>query len=218
MPASGDVYQVKVVGTLNGQLYNNVFWYRMYIYDDTVAIPASPLVARFGGLGWVLLVDGLGDALDIEYIQAINWNDLDDFSQQSSTAWDGQQVGADVCPSSVCLTFQSAAPTPGKFYSYKRIGGIPTARVDGNVITDTTTPSYQPFADFLSDDISDSGSDCAWEPVQVKHSQTTAPFSKESPYTMPVMGSGNPIVARVLDGPWSWGLGTQNSRKPGYGD
>lgn len=218
MADQNDVYQIKLTGTLLGQLYNNVFWYRLKTIDTEYPNPSNLLLARFLGVGWQPFMEGIMPALEIDLVECINWANLDDYASEVSSANDGQYVGGESMPSAICLTFSSAKPTPGKFYSYKRVGGVPEQRVAGNTITDTTTPTYAPFADFLSDNIDVPATTLVWEPVQVKHSQTTAPYSKTDPYKMPIMGSGNPIVNRVLNGPWSWKLGTQNSRKPGYGD
>jgi len=218
MGAQGDVYQVKVTGTLLGELYNNVFWYRLKLAGEPITTHAGDLRNLFETFAWQPLMDGIMPVLDIASIEAINWNDLDDYAIGTSTANDGQYVGGDSAPGSVCITFQSVKPSPGKFYSYKRIGGVPQQNITGNTVSDTTTPTYQPFAVILGQNLAIPSQEVIFEHVQVKHSQTTAPYSKTDPYKMPVMGSGNPIVQRVFENAWSWRLGTQNSRKPGYGD
>jgi len=216
MASVGDIFQVKVTGSLLGQLVNNVFWYRLSQADTVNTSFEQDLYDLFGSLGWSVLMEGIHTAYQNDSIEVINWSNIDEYTIGTSTSFDGQYASGEVSQSFTSLTFKSNKGNPGQRRSYKRIAGLPEQSLNGNTISDTTTPSYTPFAAFLPVELQYQAGQL-FTPVQVKHSQTTAPYTPKNPYTMPPLGSGNPVVNRVLTGVWTYQIGTQNSRKPGYG-
>jgi hypothetical protein len=200
VPVGGFLKSV-VSGTFLTQNWQNVFWWRMSA-SETADNVSTLINAWLHDSMYAGISTELSSVWAIDTFETFYWaNPPMDYNSIAS-AIAGGNFADQPMPSAICVTFSNRPGYPGQRYSYKRINGLPEGRVNGNAIAPVA--AFDTFAARLSDVVTTSFATAV--PVQV-HSAS-----------IPPVGIGaEPSFNRFLTDDWVYKIGTQNSRKPGYG-
>lgn len=197
----GDVYVAIAGGTFNGEDWRNRFWYVLEA-DESEDSVAGVLTAALDDDCYSDLSILMSQFWEIDFIEAYKWRDAASDYDYLGLAYGGSDILTNAMPSSIALSYRSPKGTPGQRYGHKRFAGLPEAMVNGNAVSSEAV--FDNVGTFLGNYIATSNTRLI--PCIVRSS------------TIPGVSLGvNPTVTRYVLGNWTYFLGTQASRKPGYG-
>lgn len=200
--AAGDVYIALAVGTFNGENWLNRFWYQLSA-DEAEDTVSEVLVDSINDNLYDPLSDLLSEEWHIQHIEGYKWSNPASDYNNNGLGYDGSDILTNPMPSSIALSYRSPKGTPGQRYGHKRFAGLPEAMVNGNVVSTQTV--FDDIGVFLGGAIATTNA-------------TLVPVIVRSSTIPPVNTGANPTVTRTVLGTWAYFLGSQASRKPGYGD
>jgi len=201
--SAGDFIRVTIRGTFLEQVWVNRYWY--LVNTTATGTDASQACVEH---------------LDINVYQV--WQDMahEDWrvTDREGYLWkqpsqdyfvnSGDSTGAiteeDPVPSNLCYSFGKAPNFPGERWGFKRFSGFTETNISGNTVVATSEANAMAVA---LGGIVTSTSGIVMYPCTVI--TTSVP---------PIDSGANPTFGRGLLGTWTYKLGSQNSRKPGYGD
>lgn len=203
MPAVGDVYFARGVGTVMGEQFVNTFWYVITSLGDAETF-ADDMVDWIRDEIYTAILPSWRSNVIVDYVEGFLWKaPQTDYFQNGSNLLGTETLG-EAYPSYATYTFRSPKGFPGFPYGYKRFPGVNGARADGNDMS-----SHQSF---------DEVAVALGTPISIEVGAELMPCVVRS-QGRPDMGSGlNPEVRRYVNGTWTYKLGSQLTRKPGYGD
>lgn len=202
MPNTGDVYYVLSEGQILGETWQVTAWYEittpgsaLTVSDDLVDYWIDTIFTRHAPVA--------SDEWSLDMVTAYLWRNPggDYFSNTSSIV--GAVSASPAAPPFISVKFRSPKPYPGKRYSFHGFPGVTQAEIGDGVLA--TTSNWDDIASYLGTSLTVEGSTIA-TPCQIMQA------SKGSPG-----GGTNPDVNRLLNGTWTYKLGTNNSRKFGRG-
>lgn len=180
--SDGDVFQVKMKGSLGGFPQSNVFWYRQS--SGGAATDAAAALANLFDQTVLEAVCALQSTSSLwTQVEVVNYAQPSDFSFFTPENDAGVVAGA-TSPNYVAFGYRLNRIAPGQRSGYKRF----SAPVDAVVVGNTWTPPT-PQRDTLTNRLQAvlTAGDFDWEPVIVKHSDKSDPTYKIELGTNPVV-------------------------------
>ena len=206
--AANDVYQTRLSMSDNGRNISNVFWYRVGVVGSADVL-ADSINGWFDTNFFPALLPMLHEDTVIDKIETALWRNPEEDYDEFFPNLPGGNVGQGM-PPFVTATFRSARPAPSFHYSFKRFGVIGETMQDGGNPAQTGT--WDDIKDLLNDVI-EFPEATTLAPCQVRHSHKD-PETGEIVIDMPEMGEGvNPTIRFLLNQPWTYFVGSQNTRK-----
>lgn len=201
--ATGNIFRVTVLGTYLGQDAINVLHYVQLDPDTGSRAMSLYLANAFDEQvmnAWCALVS---EQYTVQAFEVTNLDDYTDytlFTAISNAA--GTQTGQAV-PGALCFTFRKQRPLPAFRNGYLRIAGVTEPAVNGNALASTFLTEVSALGAALGTDITDPA-----EPgTNFRHGYLATNRALTPPQVEFIVPSATAFLR----------LGTQSSRKPGYG-